>query len=134
MEISRITNQTAPPSYASEQVSKGNEGSAGRNLTQATVVASDSGTLSAVTDSKKIDNSQDPKTLQAAVDSVQKFVNPITDNAIRFSVDRNYDNTMVVQVVDRDTGDVIRQIPSEEMLKLAKALDQLQGLLIKQQA
>ncbi|MCK6389104.1 MAG: flagellar protein FlaG [Zoogloea sp.] len=29
---------------------------------------------------------------------------------------------------------MIRQIPSEEVMKIAKALDSLQGLLVKQQA
>ena len=32
------------------------------------------------------------------------------------------------------TNEVIRQIPSEEMLEIAKALDRLQGLLVKQKA
>jgi flagellar protein FlaG len=41
---------------------------------------------------------------------------------------------MVVKVIDRETQDVIRQIPSQEMLDLAQALDKLQGLLIKQKA
>lgn len=40
----------------------------------------------------------------------------------------------VVKVVDTSTGDVIRQMPSEETLQIAKALDHLQGLLIKQKA
>lgn len=31
----------------------------------------------------------------------------------------------VVQVVDKDSGDVIRQIPSEVALKIAKAIDEL---------
>jgi len=40
----------------------------------------------------------------------------------------------VVKVVDASTDEVIRQIPSEEVLAIAKALDKLQGVLIKQEA
>lgn len=49
---------------------------------------------------------------------------------LEFSVDKETD-AFVVKVVDKETKEVIRQIPSEEMLNLAKALDKLQGLIIK---
>ena len=41
---------------------------------------------------------------------------------------------MIVKVMDNATKEVIRQIPSVEMLAIAKALDKIQGLLIKQKA
>jgi flagellar protein FlaG len=41
---------------------------------------------------------------------------------------------MVVKVVDTETDQVIRQIPSEEMLAIARNIDRLQGLLVKQEA
>ncbi|HEX7633662.1 MAG TPA: flagellar protein FlaG, partial [Noviherbaspirillum sp.] len=40
----------------------------------------------------------------------------------------------VVKVVDQQTKTVIRQIPTEETLEIAKALDRVQGLLIRQKA
>lgn len=40
----------------------------------------------------------------------------------------------VVKVMDINTQEVIRQYPSEEILSLAKSLDKLQGLLIRQKA
>lgn len=52
---------------------------------------------------------------------------------LEFSVDKDTDE-FVVKVMDKETGEVIRQIPSEELLKIAKALDKLQGLLVKDQA
>jgi flagellar protein FlaG len=73
-----------------------------------------------------------PDGLQEAVEKVQKFVS-MTACDIKFSIDEDSGQT-VVKVVDRETKDVIRQIPSEEMLDLAQALDKLQGLLIKQKA
>ncbi len=52
---------------------------------------------------------------------------------LEFSVDKDTES-VVVKVVDKDTKEVIRQIPSEELLQIAKALDKLQGLLIKDKA
>ncbi|MDR0440380.1 MAG: flagellar protein FlaG [Candidatus Accumulibacter sp.] len=73
-----------------------------------------------------------PEGLQEAVEKIQKFVSMAACN-IEFSIDEDSGRT-VVKVVDRETKDVVRQIPSEEMLDLAQALDKLQGLLIKQKA
>ncbi|MFD2272939.1 flagellar protein FlaG [Undibacterium arcticum] len=38
----------------------------------------------------------------------------------------------MVKVVDQRTQEVIRQMPSPEALEIAKALDKMQGLLIRQ--
>jgi len=43
-------------------------------------------------------------------------------------------NQVIVKLVGRDSREVIRQIPSEEMLRIAKAIDKLQGLLVHQTA
>lgn len=53
--------------------------------------------------------------------------------SLNFSVDEDTGKT-VVKVVDTDTGELVRQIPAEEILAIAKMLDKLQGLLIHQQA
>jgi flagellar protein FlaG len=39
-----------------------------------------------------------------------------------------------VKVIDTATKDVLRQIPSEEMLAIAKAIDKVKGLLVHQKA
>lgn len=67
-----------------------------------------------------------------AVNEVQKFVDTVTQNLV-FSVDEDSGRT-VVKVVDRQTDEVLRQIPSEEMLDIAKALGKLKGLLVQQTA
>lgn len=74
----------------------------------------------------------DPDELQKAVEKIQKFVN-LAACDMEFSIDEKSGRT-VVKVVDRETKDVIRQIPSQEALDLAQALDKLQGLLIRQKA
>lgn len=63
---------------------------------------------------------------------MNEFVQTLS-NALDFSVDKETGQT-VVKVVDKATGDVIKQIPSEEMLAIAKAIDKVKGLLIQQKA
>lgn len=52
---------------------------------------------------------------------------------LEFTLDEDTDRP-VVKVVDQQTKEVIRQIPTQEALEIAKALDRVQGLLIRQQA
>jgi flagellar protein FlaG len=52
---------------------------------------------------------------------------------LEFSIDPDSDQ-VIVKVVDQTTSEIIRQMPTKEALEIAKALDKVQGLLIKQQA
>lgn len=70
--------------------------------------------------------------IEDAVSKVQKVVSNQATNLL-FSIDEDSGRT-VVKVVDSSTKETIRQIPSEEILSIAKALDKLQGLLLKQTA
>lgn len=70
--------------------------------------------------------------LEAAVSSVREYIKPFNSD-LQFSVNDETDK-VIVKVVDSETKEVIRQIPSEEMLAIAKALDSIKGLFIKQQA
>lgn len=74
----------------------------------------------------------DSGSLEAAVDSVQNFVHGMARNLL-FSIDPEVGRT-VIRVIDTSTNEVIRQIPSEEMLAIAKAIDNIKGVLIQQQA
>ncbi|MEF8752462.1 MAG: flagellar protein FlaG [Accumulibacter sp.] len=70
--------------------------------------------------------------LEAATESVRSFVQPINSD-IEFSVN---DDTgqLVVKIIDRSTKEVIRQMPSAEMIAIAKTLDSIKGLFVKQSA
>jgi len=48
---------------------------------------------------------------------------------IAVSVDKSTD-TVVVQVTDRDSGEMIRQIPPEAALQITRNIDRLTGILI----
>jgi flagellar protein FlaG len=49
---------------------------------------------------------------------------------LEFSVDLDSDRS-VVKVVDKDTHEVIRQMPSREAIDIARALDKLHSLMAK---
>ncbi len=70
--------------------------------------------------------------LRAAVERIRQVVTP-NAQSLQFSVDEELGRT-VVRVTDAITNEVIRQIPSEEAIAISKALDKLQGLLLRQQA
>jgi flagellar protein FlaG len=74
----------------------------------------------------------DPRTVKDAVDAANEAVKTIRSE-IDFSVDEDTGKT-VVRIVEKQTGTLIRQIPSQEMLEIAKALDRLQGLLVRNSA
>jgi len=72
-------------------------------------------------------------------DAVKQVANQINDflrsssSNLQFTVDGDTSD-VVVRIVDSQTKEVIRQIPSEEMLAISKSLDQMSGLLLKQKA
>lgn len=70
--------------------------------------------------------------IEKAAQRANDFLKPI-NNSIQFNVDDDTGIT-VVKVVDVATKEIIRQIPSEEMLAISQAIDTMKGLLVKQQA
>jgi flagellar protein FlaG len=74
----------------------------------------------------------DPVALRDAVASANKVMQALS-NSLEFSLDPESGKTMV-RVIDGATQQVIRQIPSEEMMSIARALDRLQGLLLNRKA
>ncbi|WP_232822255.1 flagellar protein FlaG [Salinicola sp. CR57] len=47
---------------------------------------------------------------------------------LRFELSE-FDSRVITQVIDRTTGDIIRQIPAEEMVRIAEAFAENQGRL-----
>lgn len=76
----------------------------------------------------------DPATNAAQVTQAVKSLNKTMQGlsqSIEFSIDEDSNRT-IVKVVDQTTRILIRQIPTGEVLEIAKALDRVQGLLISQ--
>ena len=75
---------------------------------------------------------QDESQLKQAVAELQRQTQHVAPN-LEFSIDRQSGRS-IIKVVDSKTKEVIRQIPSEEVLRLNQQLDKLQGLLFDKQA
>jgi len=73
-----------------------------------------------------------PAQAQAALAEINQALK-MASIGVQFEFDKEAD-TMIAKVVDVESGEVIRQIPTEEVVRISKAMDNLQGLLLRQTA
>ncbi len=69
--------------------------------------------------------------LKKSVEVINQFLN--ANNSINLNLDQE-SGKVLVQIVDKETNTVIRQIPSKEVLEMAKDLDKKNGMLLRDQA
>ena len=79
--------------------------------------------------STSVPDEQSVREAVAAINQAAKALN----NSVQLSLDSG-SGRAVVRVIDSETGQLIRQIPSEEALELRQALDRIAGLLIRRTA
>lgn len=77
-------------------------------------------------------NEPDREQVLAAVTDMQDYVDAAGRN-IQFQLDDD-SGRMVVKVTEASSGDVIRQMPSEEALRLAENLAEMSGVLFSGEA
>ena len=70
------------------------------------------------------------KNLEEAIDRINKMVSD-GGRALHFSFDDKM-GTPVILVKNRESGEVIRQIPNEVVIKVAHSIDDLKGMLHNQ--
>jgi len=70
--------------------------------------------------------------VKEAVSRLNQYVQTLRRD-LEFRVDEST-NTVVVTVVDPSTKEVVRQIPSEEVLAVARNLEQMQGVILNTKA
>jgi len=66
-----------------------------------------------------------PKQLEKVAQQLQDFVGDLNRN-IEFSVDKDSGRD-VIKVIDKNTGDLLKQYPSEEVLTLVSKLSEMIG-------
>lgn len=71
--------------------------------------------------------------LAAVVAEIKQWVEAKAPNTLAFSIDDETGRT-VIRIADAQTGELIRQIPPEEVLAIARSLDKMQGLLLQKTA
>lgn len=74
----------------------------------------------------------EPAQVQKAVEALKQLVEAKAPNSLAFSIDESTGKT-IVTISDAETGEMIRQIPPEEMLEIARSLDKMQGMLLREQ-
>ena len=83
---------------------------------------------------QKMEVAQDSgnKQQQVQPEELLQQINALTEDgvySVRFENDKP-SGSMVVKVVDRDTDEVIRQIPPEELINLTKRMNDLRGNIV----
>lgn len=76
---------------------------------------------------------KDPKSVDEIYKAVEDINNQlqIANRAIQFSIDEN-SNDIVVKVVDKESGEVVRQLPPESILRLREHMAEISGLLVEE--
>lgn len=70
--------------------------------------------------------------LEKAVEKVREVFQTV-EPRLQFEIDPDLDR-VIVKIMNGESGEVIRQIPPQEVLNLAKSLQASPGLLLKQEA
>ena len=70
--------------------------------------------------------------VKQAVQDINKSMQSLKPG-LEFSIDADSKQT-IIKVIDPETKEVIRQMPSQEAVEIVKALDQVLGKLIKEKA
>lgn len=81
---------------------------------------------------EKKNSAVDEEALEASREKAQEIIAELSgrDLGLTFSVEKELDRTLI-SVMDRATEDVIRQIPSEEFVRMAKSMQKLRdGTLV----
>ncbi len=92
-------------------------------------------------DRKKSSNEKAPEMSQAKEQQIQpeellQNIKALTDNgsySVRFEMHKDTDE-LVINLVDRETGETIRQIPPKEILGMHETLAALRGNLVETQS
>lgn len=81
-----------------------------------------------------VDPKEQAKQVEDAVKKINDTVKSLNQSVgLEFSTDADT-KIRVVKLVDTNSKEVLRQIPTEEVVAIAKALDKLQGLLVRDKA
>ena len=81
---------------------------------------------------QKVDPAPSLDQVKKAVEDINKSLQSLSQG-LEFSIDTDTKQT-VVKVIDHQTKEVIRQMPSVEALQIAKSLDQVLGKLLSEKA
>ncbi|WP_339884428.1 flagellar protein FlaG [Vreelandella maris] len=67
------------------------------------------------------------------IEPIQRINEAMRPRGLEFELSEET-SRVITRVIDRESGDVIRQIPTEEVLKIAERLEAMQGQIISLEA
>ena len=67
------------------------------------------------------------------IEPIQRINETMRPRGLEFELSEE-SSRVITRVIDRESGDVIRQIPAEEVLKIAERLEEMQGQIISLEA
>ena len=82
--------------------------------------------------SKREEGIQDSKSLRLMLGIAQEYFQ-IRDLGLQFSVDEGTDRIKVT-VFEKETGEVIREVPSQQLLDMVAKIDEMMGMLFDHKA
>ncbi|RZT75564.1 flagellar protein FlaG [Azospira oryzae] len=125
-------NSSGPPAYPSQATNRatGDTVAVKRDIPIADVSSVSTTKNTGISEQEKQKPVEEMDALQEATHRANQTVAGLRSD-LQFSID-DATGTSVVKLIDVKTKEVIRQIPAQEMLVIAKRLDELQGLLIKE--
>jgi flagellar protein FlaG len=132
MQSLTIGNTPAPARWSSDKVVTGTSSGAAPTAASTSAQASAAAQLETTNAVEKSAKPAAAGDVKQAIEDINKTMGTLAAN-LEFSYDSDADQ-VVVKVVNETTSEIIRQMPTEEALEIAKALDKVQGLLIRQTA
>lgn len=79
------------------------------------------------------DSSQVPSSRDALVEPIQRINEVMRHYGVQFELGEEA-SRVITHIIDRESGDVIRQIPAEEVLRVAERLGEVSGRLLSLKA
>lgn len=113
-------NKTVDPSIS---IKSGESNNASRDVLNDVVKAN----LNAI----RVEPSLSSEELSKVSDRVNELFSSFTNRQLNFEVDESTGRT-IIQIIDRATGDIVRQIPPQEFLDTVAALNKIAGSIFKE--
>lgn len=92
--------------------------------------------LAAVTDSKlakKTETDSESIATSDLIEPLQRINESMRPRGLEFELSETT-SRVITRVIDRESGEIIREIPPEEVLKIAERLEEMQGQIISLEA
>lgn len=125
--VDQISNSNGAIQAALESGRKTSVAQDSNQVTQATQTVAAEASQTAV---ERISYQEALKEIDDAIAKLNEVL-ATKDHSIRFRRDETL-NRSIITVVNDDTGEVVRQLPTDEMLQVARNIENLKGVLVKE--